>query len=161
MLHLDAHSDLRNEYHGEPYSHASIMRRVHDMGIKFISVGIRSLCEEEWDLIREKKLEVYFAHQLVGKSGWQEMVVRGLGEKVYVTLDIDVLDPSEMPGTGTPEPGGLRYRELLELFKTLGKSGKEVVAMDLVEVAPIKGQSMSEFTAARILYQMIGWFWAK
>jgi len=161
VLHLDAHADLRDEYHGEPYSHASIMRRVHELGIRFVSAGIRSLSEEEWDLIRDQKLEVYFAHDLVRVSGWQEMAVRSLADQVYVTLDLDVLDPSEMPGTGTPEPGGLHYYELLELFKTLGRSGKNVVGLDLVELAPLKGQSLSEFTAARLLYQMIGWLWAK
>lgn len=161
VLHLDAHADLRDQYQGTPYSHACIMRRVYEMGVPFVSVGIRSLSQEEWDLIKAHNLRVYFAHQLDSISGWQEMVAQELSEKIYITLDIDVLDPSEIPGTGTPEPGGLRYRELLSLIKTIANSGKQVVAMDLMELAPLKGQSQSEFTSARILYQMIGWFWAR
>jgi len=161
ILHLDAHSDLRESYHGDPFSHASVMKRVLDAGIKFISAGIRSQCQEEWELIQAKNLEIYYAHQLQKMSGWQEMIAQKLGEKIYLTLDLDVLDPSEMPGTGTPEPGGLHYRELLDLFKAIANSGKQVVGMDLVELAPIPGQQVSEFTAARILYQMIGWFWAR
>lgn len=161
VLHLDAHADLRNEYHGTPYSHACIMRRVLEMDVPFVSVGIRSLSQEEWDLIQEKKLRVYFSHKLASISGWQELVARELSEKIYITLDIDVLDPSEIPGTGTPEPGGLNYRELLSLIKAIAHSKKQVVGMDLMELAPIKGEQISEFTSARILYQMIGWLWAK
>ena len=160
VLHLDAHSDLREEYHGGKYSHACIMKRVYDLGIKFVSVGIRSLCEEEWNLIQDKRLSVYFMHQLLSISGWQEMVVKELGDKIYITLDLDVLDPSELPGTGTPEPGGMRYRELIHLIKTVADFKKQVVAFDVVELAQIPGQLTSEFTAARLLYQMIGWLWA-
>jgi len=161
VLHFDAHADLRDEYEGDKYSHACVMRRVYDLGVKFISCGVRNLSAPEFAFCREKKLSVYFMHQLRNLSGWQEMVVRELGPKVYVTLDLDVLDPSILPGTGTPEPAGMSYLDLLLVFKALSRSGKEVVGLDMVELAPIPGQQVSEFTAAKLLYQMIGLFWAK
>jgi agmatinase len=159
VLHLDAHADLRQEYEGEPWSHACVMRRVHDLGVKVVSVGIRNISAPEYSFCREKKLPVYFMHRLRSLSGWEEMVARELGSEIYITLDLDVLDPACMPGTGTPEPGGMSYLQLLNLFKTLARSGKQLLGMDMVELAPIPGQQVSEFTAARLLYQMMGLFW--
>ena len=161
VLHFDAHADQRQEYGGDVYSHACIMRRVYDMGVKFVSVGIRSMHISEWQFYKEKKLNIYFMRQLRNLSGWQEMVVSELGPKVYITLDLDVLDPSIMPGTGTPEPGGMSYLDLLEFFKVLSRSNKEVVGFDMVELAPVPGSQVSEFTAAKLLYQMLGLFWKK
>ncbi len=161
ILHLDAHSDLRESYHGDPFSHASVMKRVFDAGIKFISAGIRSQCREEWELIQANNLQIYYAYQLQKMSGWQELIARQLGENIYLTLDLDVFSPAELPGTGTPEPGGIGYYDLLKLFRAISDSGKSIVGFDLVELAPIPDQQVSEFTAARILYQMIGWFWAR
>jgi len=159
VLHLDAHADLRQEYGSDPWSHACVMRRVFDMGVKAVSAGIRNISAEEFSFCKEKKLPIYFMHQLRNLSGWQEMVARELGPEIYVTLDLDVLDPAYMPGTGTPEPGGMSYLDLLNLFKTLARTGKQVMGMDMVELSPIPGQQVSEFTAARILYQMMGLFW--
>jgi len=161
VLHLDAHADLRDQYLGDAFSHACVMRRVYDLGVKFISAGIRNISSPERAFFKEKKLNIYFMHRLAQVSGWEEMIARELGEKIYITLDLDVLDPSVMPGVGTPEPGGMSYSGLLKFLRTIAKSGKEVVGFDLVELAPIPGQLASEFTAARLLYQMIGLFWAK
>jgi agmatinase len=158
VLHFDAHADLRDQYRGARYSHACIMKRVMDMGVNSVSVGIRSLSPEEWSLYREKKPAIYFMHRLRKVSGWEEMIIRELKQKVYITLDLDVLDPACLPGTGTPEPGGMSYPELLGFLQLLAASCKEVVGFDLVELAPIKGEQVSEFTAARLLYQMIGLF---
>jgi len=160
VLHLDAHSDLREQYEGDSYSHASVMRRILELGVKSISVGVRSLSKAEYDLIQAKELKVYLAHQLKAVNGWEEMIVRQLGKKIYITLDLDVLDPSEMPGVGTPEPAGLHYQDLIRLIKALANSGKEVIGIDLVELAPIKGEVVSEFGCARLLYQLLGWLWS-
>ena len=160
VLHLDAHSDLREQYEGDSYSHASVMRRVLELGVNSISLGVRSFSKEEYEFIQAKKLKVYLAHQLKAVSGWEEMIVGQLGKRIYITLDLDVLDPSEMPGVGTPEPAGLHYQDLIRLIKTLANSGKEVIGFDLVELAPIEGEVVSEFGCARLLYQMIGWLWS-
>jgi agmatinase len=159
VLHFDAHADLREEFRGARYSHACVMKRVMDLGVRAVSVGVRSLSPEEWSLCREKKLPVYFMHRLKQVSGWEEMIVRELSEKIYITLDLDVLDPACLPGTGTPEPDGMSYRELFNFLRLVAASGKELLGFDLVELAPIEGEQVSEFTAARLLHQMIGMFY--
>jgi len=161
VLVLDAHTDLRESYSGEKFSHACVMRRVLELGVEPIWVGVRSLSKEEAQLLKEKNLEVYFAHQLISGSGWERKVAQRLREKVYLSLDLDVFDPSQLPGVGTPEPGGMLYSQILSLIKTLAKTGKNLLGFDLVELAPIEGEVVSEFTTARLLYQIVGWCWAK
>jgi len=161
LLVLDAHTDLRDSYLGEKLSHACVMRRVLEEGIEPVWLGVRSLSREEAELIKAKKLRVYFSHQLRQASGFEELIVRQLKDKIYISLDVDVFDPSQVPGVGTPEPAGLFYHQVLDLFKAISLSGKEVLGMDLVELAPIEGEVVSEFTCARLLYQAVGWFWSK
>jgi agmatinase len=159
VLHFDAHADLRDQYRGTNHSHACVMRRVMDLGVNAISVGIRSLSEEEWALYHEQNPAIYFMHRLRRVSGWEEMILRELGDKIYITLDLDVLDPAFLPGTGTPEPDGMTYRELLNFLKLIAASGRELLGFDMVELSPVAGEQVSEFTAARLLYQMLGLFW--
>ena len=161
LLVLDAHADLRDSYLGEKFSHACVMKRILEQGVKPVWVGVRSLSKQEAQLIKEKNLEVYFAHQLSPGSGWEIKIAKTLGEIFYLSLDLDVFDPSQVPGVGTPEPAGMFYSQVLSLLKALAKEGKNLIGFDLVELAPIEGEVVSEFTTARLLYQIIGWFWSR
>ncbi|OQX02917.1 MAG: agmatinase [Desulfobacteraceae bacterium IS3] len=151
VLQVDAHLDLRNEWNGSRYNHACVMRRVaDDMKLPVIQVGIRSFSPEEADYIRKRNFRPFFAHELdTSDNRWIERAVAALPEKVYMTIDLDGLDPSVIPGTGTPEPGGLSYRQLVSLIKAVGRK-KKVIAADIVELAKIKGTQVSESAAAKI-----------
>ncbi len=158
ILHLDAHADLRESYGGTKFSHASVIRRVVELDLPVVSVGVRSLSEEEAEFMEESGLTAY-PEWKYGDTGypWEEAVA-GLSGLVYITVDLDVFDPSEVPGVGTPEPGGMSWRDVLKLFRVLRASGKKVVGFDLVELCPQEGTVISEFFAARLLYKMIGYF---
>ncbi len=151
VLQVDAHLDLREEWNGSKYNHACVMRRVaEDIKIPFVQVGIRSFSQAEADYIKRRNLKPVFAHDIdPGDHKWINRVVNGLPEKVYLTIDLDGLDPSVLPGTGTPEPGGLSYRQLVDLIKTVGQK-RRVIAADITELSKIEGSHVSEFTAAKI-----------
>lgn len=151
VLQVDAHLDLRNSWNGSGYNHACVMRRVvDDIKVPVTQVGIRSFSPEESEYVKKNKLTPFYAHEiLLSDDSWIDKVVRSLPEKVYITIDLDGLDPSVVPGTGTPEPGGLSYRQLIGLIKTVGRKRK-VVAADISELAKIEGFNVSEFTAAKI-----------
>ena len=156
VLQLDAHADLRNTYEGREYSHACAMRRLVDDGLRVVHVGIRSVCEEEARLIAERRLPVIWARRIVSEPAekWIATALEALGPKVYVTMDIDGLDPAIVPGTGTPEPGGLGWYPLLQLLRTVFAE-REVVGADIVEVVPVPGMVVSEFVAARLAVKML------
>lgn len=157
VLHLDAHLDLRASYEGSPYSHACVVRRlVDDLGLPVVSVGIRSFSGEEAELVRQRGYQPFYAHRLDPAGAWVDEVVARLPAQVYLTLDLDVLDPAELPGTGTPEPGGLRYRELLALLRAV-TSTRRIVAADLVELSPLPGNHVSEFLAARLAAKLVAY----
>jgi agmatinase len=158
MLQVDAHLDLRDSYEGSPYSHACVARRVLDLGVGVVHVGVRTACPEELEVIRRHELRPLWAHELRRSGDWIQQALEQLTSRVYVSVDVDGLDPSIMPGTGTPVPGGLGWYELLELLKAVGEQ-REIVGCDLVELAPTPGQNASEFTAAQLAYKMIGYFW--
>jgi agmatinase len=151
VLQVDAHLDLREEWNGSKYNHACVMRRVaEDIKIPFVQVGIRSFSQAEADYIKHHNLKPVFAHDIdPGNHKWIDRAINGLPEKVYLTIDLDGLDPSVLPGTGTPEPGGLSYRQLVDLIKTVGQK-RRVVAADITELSKINGSQVSEFTAAKI-----------
>lgn len=151
VLQVDAHLDLRDTWNGSRFNHACVVRRIiEDVNVPVIQVGIRSFSEEEAIYVKEKELTPFFAHQISEKDDtWIDDVVDSLPEHVYMTIDLDGLDPSELPGTGTPEPGGLRYRQLVKLIKTVGKN-RTVIAADINELAKIEGTQVSEYTAAKI-----------
>ncbi len=156
ILQIDAHLDLRNEYHGSRYNHACVMRRVaEDIRAPFVQVGIRSFSPEEAAYIRANDIRPFFAHETADPSDnvWMDAVIERLPETVYVSLDLDGLDPSFVPGTGTPEPGGLTYRQVVELIRRLGLR-RRVVAADINELAKIEGTQVSEFTAAKLATKM-------
>ena len=154
ILQVDAHGDLRDTYDGTPYSHASVMRRFVDR-CRTAHVGIRSLCQEEASLIRERKLPVWFARDL-HREGWQEEVVDSLGDPVYFTLDVDGLDPSLVPSTGTPEPGGLGWYDILGLLRVLC-ARRWVIGADVTELSPQPGNHAPDFLVAKLVYRLIGY----
>lgn len=154
VLQIDAHADLRPQYQGSPFSHASIMSRVREI-CPSVGVGIRSLSSEEGELIRRESVPIFFAHQIRKDRLWMEHAVGRLTDTVYITIDVDGLDPSIMPATGTPEPGGLLWHEVLEFLRLVFERRK-VVGADLVELAPATGQHACEFLVARLAYKLIG-----
>lgn len=151
VLQFDAHLDLREQWNGSRYNHACVMRRVaEDIGVPMVQVGIRSFSQEEADYIRLKGLQPFFAHLIdPTDQSWIQNVIEALPQKVYLSIDLDGLDPGVLPGTGTPEPGGLSYRQLVGLIKAVGRH-RNVIAADITELAPIEGSHVSEFTAAKI-----------
>ena len=162
VLHFDAHLDLRDRYTQTPLSHGCVMRRVMELGVPIVSVGIRSVCAEEYHLIKQHRLPVFWARDIVQarSEAWMKAVLARLGKQVYISIDIDCLDPSLMPGTGTPEPGGLSWYTLSGLLRRVC-AARRVVAADLVEVAPVPGTPACEYIAARLaaklmLYHRIG-----
>jgi agmatinase len=158
VLDLDAHSDLRDNYLGDEHCHASVMRRIMDQGKQVIEVGVRSMCREEFEVIQQTDLLVYYRESL-RQQGLQhiirELIKQITGKKVYLSIDMDVFDPSEAPGVSTPEPGGLTYFEVEELIRNICQSS-QIVGCDLVEVTPIPGNNITEFLAAKILYKTLG-----
>lgn len=151
VLHLDAHLDLRLSYNNSPWSHACTMRRIQESGIPTTHVGIRSCSVDESRYISDTSTPVFRARDIVNRTDekWIDDIIKLLSAKVYVTVDIDVFDPSLVPGTGTPEPGGLDWYAITSLLRRVVES-REVVAADIVEVAPINGTKVSEFVAARL-----------
>ena len=154
VLHIDAHADLRDEYEGSRHNHACVMRRVHEMGVPFVSVGIRSFEEEQLKFIKANNIPVYGPACIEKDKDWVRKVVKHLTDEVYITFDIDGLDPSVAPGTGTPEPGGLSYRQAAELIMATGRARK-IIGGDMVEVIPAMCGVVTEFTAARLVYKII------
>jgi agmatinase len=155
VLVLDAHLDLRDEYEGTPFSHACVMRRALDLGLKVRHMGTRSCSVEEMALVRELGLKPVWARQVHRDPDWLQKALEELKGPVYLSLDVDGLDPSIMPGTGTPEPGGLDWHQVSDWLAAVCQ-GREVVGVDIVELAPLPGQALSDFTAARLLYRALG-----
>lgn len=160
VLQFDAHSDLRDSYEGSTYSHASVMARVCEFmnPRNIIQVGIRAQCIEEARFIRQHSMTTLYAHQIRGalRDSWQQTVLEKLSRHVYVTFDVDGFDPSIMPSTGTPEPNGLYWAETMELLRRVGEHRK-IVGFDVVELAPVKGVTHPDLTAARLTYKMMNY----
>lgn len=160
ILQLDAHADLRPSYHGTPHSHASIMARAHELGLPFVQVGLRAVSADERAFLREHDLErnVFWAHEVVPAADerWMDAVVERLGPDVYVTIDVDGLDPAIMPSTGTPVPGGLGWYPTLRLLRRVARS-RRIIGGDVTELAPRAGQHAPDFLAARLAHKLIGY----
>ena len=155
VLFLDAHADLRDEYEGLKLSHACVARRVYEMA-PIVEVGVRSLSPEEAEFLKREKLPLYYASELkAGRALWGEVVER-LSENVYVSIDLDVFDPSLMPSVGSPEPGGLGWYDTLELLRLVAES-KRVIGFDVVELCPIDGLIAPNFLAAKLVYKVIAY----
>jgi agmatinase len=155
VLQIDAHADLRDTYDGTPHSHASIMARVvRDLRLPSVQCGIRSISAEEARAIDELPTRIFWAKDIVGRSDWWDDAVDGLTENVYLTIDIDGLDPSLVAQTGTPEPGGLGWYETIGLIRTLARK-RRVVGMDLTEYSFVEGQDASAFLCAKLIYKSL------
>ena len=153
VLQLDAHSDLRDEYEGSKYNHACVMARVREI-CPIVQVGIRSMDISEKPVLVEDR--VFFAEKIHDSLTWIGEIIEKLTEQVYVTIDLDVFDPSIMPATGTPEPGGLMWYDVLALLRTVCRR-KTVVGFDVVEMCPIEGNWAPEFLAAKLIYKILSY----
>ena len=155
IVQLDAHADLREEFQDSPYSHACVMARARER-FDCVQIGIRSLSATEYDRVRRERLAVFPARRCKTEA---EEVIRDvsalLGRRIYVTIDLDVFDPSVLPATGTPEPGGLLWEEVSRFVQALTRD-REVVGFDVVELSPIPGLHAPEFTAAKLVNRVLG-----
>jgi agmatinase len=156
VLQLDAHLDLRDSYQGTKLSHASVMRRIRDLGVSTVPVGIRSVSREEADYVHAEKAPVFLAREIRAQGLSVDAVLEELTNPVYVSIDLDAFDPAFVPGVGTPEPGGLTWDEGLRLLRAVFER-RQVVGIDVVELCPIPGQIVSEFFAAKLVNKLIGY----
>jgi len=153
VLQLDAHADLRNEYNGSGYNHACVMARTKEL-CPIVQVGIRSMDSSEIEFM--DKSRAFFAKDLYNKIDWIKKVISKLSDNVYITVDLDVFDPSIMPSTGTPEPGGLLWYDVLALLKTVTEE-RNVVAFDVVELCPDDRNRSPDFLAAKLVYKLLSY----
>lgn len=166
ILQFDAHSDLRQSYQNSIYSHASIMARVCEFFPidRITQVGIRALCREEYEFIKNNNVKTFFASSIrrgiYGKD-WQKKIVDTLNDKIYITFDVDYFDPSMMPATGTPEPDGFFYNETLEVFREIINANKEIIGFDVVEYAPLENLHHTGITVARLIYKILNFAFYK
>lgn len=160
VLQLDAHSDLRPTYHDDPWNHACAIARVLDFHDHVVQVGIRSQAVEERQISEDRRIAVFYAHDIhrhdrAGED-WIADVTAATRRRVYVTFDCDVFDPAVMPATGTPEPGGLTWEQINALLAALGRE-REIVGFDVNELAPIPGIHYPQFTAAKLVYRILAY----
>ncbi|WP_452229702.1 agmatinase [Lacinutrix sp. MEBiC02404] len=153
VLQLDAHADLRKSYEGSTCNHACAMYEA-SQNTNLIQVGIRSMDVMEKTVMDEDK--TYFAHEMAVDDTWMDAAIDQMTENVFITIDLDVFDPSIMPSTGTPEPGGLLWYETMEFLKQVFEE-KNVVGFDIVELCPNKIDKSSDFLAAKLYYKMLSY----
>ncbi len=160
VVQIDAHSDLRDEYEDSPYSHACVARRLLDDPAveQVLQLGIRSVCPEEVAYVRAHpdRARVWYAEQVHDGNWRDEFIARVQGRRVFLTIDVDGLDPAIVPATGTPEPDGLTWSETLNILRTLNAHAT-VIGMDCVELAPAPGLHMAEFAVAKLVYKAISY----
>jgi agmatinase len=155
VLHLDAHADMRDSYQNTHFSHAAVGRRIFEI-CPLVQAGIRSMSKEEALFIKDNNIKVLSPEEIEDNPDWIDEIVDGLSDDVYVSIDLDVLDPSIMPATGTPEPGGIRWRDLLKLIKRVSNDCT-IRGFDVVELCPIPGMVAPDFTAAKLIYRVMGY----
>ena len=154
VLQLDAHADLRDEYMGTKYGQACVMRRIFEL-CPISQAGVRSLSWEERQFLRRKGLKPFYMSDLASGRASVGQIVDSLGEDVYITIDVDVLDPSIMPAVGTPEPDGMSWRQLSDIVESVTHR-RHVVGLDLMEFCPAEGPSSCAFLLAKLAYKLIG-----
>lgn len=155
IVQVDAHADLRHAYEGDLLSHASVMKRAVDMGIPLYQLGIRAYCEEEMQVREDFGVYYQDADELVPGNINSITLPEDFPQKVFFTLDIDGLDPSVFPSTGTPVPGGLGWYQTLSLFESVAKQ-REIIGFDVMEFSPIEGFHAYDFAASLLTYKMMG-----
>ena len=153
VLQLDAHTDLRDEYNGSKYNHACVMARAKEV-CPIVQVGVRSMDASEKNFIDSSR--IFFAKDIHNNTDWIKRVISMLSDNVYITIDLDVFDPSIMPSTGTPEPGGLLWYDVLVLLKTVSTK-KNVVGFDVVELCPDGRNKAPDFLAAKLIYKLLSY----
>lgn len=153
VLQMDAHTDLRPEYHGSPFNHACALHEA-SKHVNLVQVGIRSMDTVELPYLNRN--QCYFAEKVAGTTGWMEKSIGQMTDNVYITFDLDCFDPSVMPSTGTPEPGGLDWITVIRYLRKVFQE-KNVVGFDIVELAPIEGLYAPDFTAAKLYYKMLNY----
>jgi len=156
VLQLDAHADMRDSYQGTKHSHACVMRRVLEVADRIAQVGVRNFSLEEYRDCPSQVANFITPKVVAEDPAWIDRTLDLLGEKVYVTVDMDVFDPAEAPGVGTPEPGGLHWHQVTALLRRLCQA-RQVVAGDIVETRPIPPSNVTEFLAARLAYKIIAY----
>jgi agmatinase len=161
VLQIDAHADLRDEYHGNAASHACAMRRVVEV-CPAVQVGIRSLSVEEAQAIPHLNTSIYWAKDIARAplKSWIAKVLADLSPNVYLTIDLDGFDPAFVPATGTPEPGGLDWMQVTSLIRAVADH-KKIVGMDVVELLPQPGDHASDFLAAKLVYKCLGYIFCQ
>lgn len=155
VLQLDAHADLRDSYQGTPYNHACVARRITEI-CPLVQVGIRSMSREEGDYLPQSKVQSYSADYVFENGKWAQTVCKDLRGDVFITIDLDVFDPSIMSATGTPEPGGLAWRDVLCLLRLVSQKCA-IRGFDVVELAPLPGVVAPDFMAAKLIYRLMGY----
>lgn len=155
IVQIDAHADLREAYEGDPLSHACVMKRIIDLDIPLYQLGVRAFCEEEMQTRKEHGVYFQDADELVPDNVQGITLPDDFPEKVFFTLDIDGIDPSVFPSTGTPVPGGLGWYQTLNLFESIAKQ-RTIIGFDIMEFAPVKGFHAYDFAAALLTYKMMG-----
>lgn len=155
VLYLDAHADMRDTYQGSRFSHACVARRISEV-CPLVQIGVRSLSFEEKRYIEEKGLPCFTAREVLCGSLMLDEVVGKLGDTVYITVDVDVLDPGVMPATGTPEPGGISWLHLLDIVRHVCSICR-VVGFDMVELCPLPGMVAPDFLVAKTTYRIMGY----
>lgn len=158
VIQFDAHADLRSEYQGTPYSHACVGRRIAEL-CPLVQVGIRSLSAEEAAFMEKAGVKTFYAGELLDDRDYIRHICRDLSGDVYITIDIDVLDPSYMPSTGTPEPAGLSWKNITGIVRAISESCR-IRGLDVVELAPIPGLVAPDFLTAKMIYRIMGYLTA-
>ena len=160
VVHFDAHADLRQSYEGTKFSHACVMARVCEFmdPARIVQVGIRALSPEEAEFIKTSGITTLYAHLIRSMGDWIPAALPKLTDHVYVTFDVDGLDPSIMPSTGTPEPNGLFWAETMKVLRLIGEQ-KTIVGFDVVEFAPNKTVQHPDYTAAKLTYKLMNYAW--
>ena len=159
VLHLDAHADLRDKYSGSKYSHACFARRALEAS-PVVQVGIRSMSKEEKNFLPHPDVCMINAYEIQKNKKWMKKASQKLSKNVYVSIDLDVFDPSLMPSTGTPEPGGMGWYDAIGFLRKIAAS-HNIVGFDVVELSPRKGEEASDFLAAKLIYRFLGYIFAK
>ena len=155
VLQLDAHADLRETYEGTPYNHACVGRRISEL-CPLVQAGVRSMSKEGADFQRSSKVTTISDYEIKDNQNILKNAINALTDHVYLTIDLDVLDPAIMPSVGTPEPGGLNWMETIQFLKLLSVR-KQIVSFDVVELCPQEGNIAPDFLAAKLIYRLMGY----
>jgi len=155
VLQLDAHADLRDSYLGSPYNHACVAKRIQEL-CPLVQAGIRNMSAEEFSFLSLSQVKSCSARHMQGNTDWVAKIIENLPQKIYITIDLDVFDPSIMPAVGTPEPGGLGWYDVLTLLRTVCRE-RQIVGCDIVELCPQPMNPGPDFLAAKLCYKLLGY----